>query len=125
LAGPHLVDSACANERTSGIAVFYIGREQKQDNKLAICDSGVPWGCLLFVIGAVILLLRLWLVAIGVFVLWAVCMFVRSRIRESDARYREIAKRIGEHEERFPELIFALRQLDDSTDLEGGWHDVG
>lgn len=86
--------------------------------------SGIPWGCLLFVVGAVILLLRLWFVAIGVFALWAVYMFVRSRMRASDARYQEIATRIGEHEERFPELILTLRQLDDSTDLKGGWHDL-
>jgi len=85
--------------------------------------SGVPWGCLMFIIGIVILVLQFWFVAIGFFALLAAYMFVRSRARASDVRYQEVSKRIGEHQERFTELMFVLRRLDDSSDLEGGWHD--
>lgn len=87
-------------------------------------SSGIPWGCLLFVIAIVVLLLQYWILSISLVGVWVAYLLIRTRMRSADVRLQDISARIAEFQERFPKLLFVLRPIADQDDLSGGWHDL-
>lgn len=84
--------------------------------------SGWPWGCLLFMLALVCLMITLWLASAVVFALWSIYLVVRFRIHASDSRFQDIAKRIDAFDKQFPPFIYVLRGISSSESIVGGWH---
>lgn len=87
-------------------------------------SAGIAWGCLLFAIATLCLITKKWLVSVGIFILWAVFVYLKARGQGSDNRFQKIAKRIAAFDEQYPPYIYVLRKVADTTGLKGGWHDL-
>ncbi|XAL99636.1 hypothetical protein OT109_18910 [Phycisphaeraceae bacterium D3-23] len=95
--------------------------------------DGCTSGCLLFtlvvIMGVVSWVLAalmpwLWFATAGVAVIGVAYIALRQRGLAKDERYQDIAKRVTEHESRFPPFIFVLTTLPPDEDVQGGWYDL-